>query len=848
MKVLTKTALVIAIAQTLSACNSDSSSPTPEITPDIPEVIVEEVVEDSSDETTLSITQGANVLAENNNDKVWRFAVIPDTQGRDDDDYKQTITHTYDDITLSIDIGYDVNNDDIFDGEGWKIDVSDPYNAFFADENGDPLAEGATPVAIASNERSDTPYDFKHLPALLIDPIVSKIKAEGVSVVLAVGDMTDVRTENEYVEWMNKVANPLTEAGMTVLPVRGNHEIVDGYDWLSWFTTEVDTTDNRSVNNVDNGIDAYTEDDSSNFDQGYKLYQEYPGSLLTDGLANGEIVGYEEIEDLMYYTVQNNTLFIALDFYASDLVSVNYEGTWLLIYDWLKNVLETKGSTVDHIVMFGHEALSTKKRPSVYNYDEYFDYISSLSNADNGESENETEPGILGLDTGQLGYLELQDESSPGLLDNVLNLLSEYKVNYIAGHDHQYSRSLIHPDNTNPSVGFTQIVAGNASWKAYNNRYGIHDKYETGLAQDNFAQVGDYEGTNSQYDKDLTKYEKTNKISFVIVEVNGRQITFKNYYAPVNFSEADMNMGTYWDEAQNAWIQYDKDSSGATVEEIIPIEWSLGDNASYTNDALQRVVSPYESYWTTTKTPDEEGYIGTEAAILDGFNLTYNSVEMLTTDTQDSKQVGVHVNYEDELGTGKGEYTSFANAYNIPREEQAMNELLSLSWFTDNDETTVSDILLINGNLNQDGTYKNTNGFVQASSPSELFFDKDAVETTNPTNVVRDGVITADDEADAMTIAMTAPEGIDLTTLTIGRYNEETGEWEEFLADSCFTETSYSDDFSVMFKSGAGSAPSDVDSSCGTYLWGYNHNNNTVWGFTHKDGRFALIENTVTAE
>jgi len=845
MKNLRKTVLVVAIAQILSACGGSSNS---SITPPNNDTPV--AVEPADITPEVTITKGPNLLSENNSDNVWRFAIIPDTQGGYDDDYTQTITHSYDDdgdnltpdITLSIDIGYDVNNDNIFDGEGWKIDVSDPYNPFFADEDGTPLAAGKTPILIASNLRSDNPYDFKHLPALMIDPIVSKIKAEGVSVVLAVGDMTDLRTENEYVEWMDKVATPLTNAGMAVLPVRGNHEIVDGNDWLSWFTTEVDTTAPKSVNNMDNGIDAYTDEaDSNKYDQGYKLYQQYPGSLLTDGITNGDIVGYEGIEDLMYYTIKNNTLFIAVDFYASDLVSVSYEGTWLLIYDWLKNVLETKGSTVDHIVMFGHEALATKKRPSIYNYDEYFDYISSLDDTTN----DGTEPGILGLDTGQLGYLQLQDESSPGLMDNVLNLLSEYKVNYIAGHDHQYSRSLIHPDASNPSVGFNQIVAGNASWKAYNNRYGANSTYETPLAQDNFVQAGDYEGTNSQYTKQLTKYEKSNKISFVIAEVNGRQITFKNYYAPVNFSEADLTMGTYWDEAQNAWIQYDIDASGKTVEETINIEWNIGDTASFTKDAVQRVVSPYESYWTQTSTPDDEGYIGTQAAILDGYNLTYNSVEVLETDTQGNKQTGDHVNYADELGTSKSEYTTFADANNISRREEAMNELLSLSWFTDTSEVTISDILHIDGNLNQDGTYKNTNGFVQSNSPSTLYYDKDAVETTNPTTVVRNGLIENDDEADAITLAITAPEGVELSSLTIGRYNDTTGEWEEFLDDSCFTETAYSDDFSVMYSSGLGGTPSDVESSCGTYLWGYNFNNNSVWGFTHRDGRFALIMNTV---
>lgn len=841
MKLLHKATLALALAHALSGCDSSSSDST-----------------NNNNDVTSFASSGANLLSENNSENVWRFAVIPDTQGAYDDDYTQTITHSYDDdddpetddVTLEIDIGYDVNNDGIFDGNGWKIDVSDPYNAFFADEYGDPLEDGATPVAIASSERSDNPYDFKHLPALLVEPIVSKIIEEDVSLVLAVGDMTDLRSENEYVEWMDKVADPLTEAGISVLPIRGNHEIVDGYDWLDWITAEVDTDAPKSVNNMDNGIDAYSEADLDIFDQGYKLYQQYPGSLLAEGLASGEIVGFDEIEDLMYYTIVNNTLFIAIDNYASDLVSVTYQGTWLLIQEWLEQVLEEHGSSVDHVVVFGHEPLSAKKRPTLYDYDEYYQYIASLTNEDCDDDDetcsddDSSEPGILGLDTGQLGYLQLQDESSPGLMDDVLNLLSEYKVTYICGHDHQYARSMIHPDSSDTSVGFTQIIAGSASWKAYNNRYGVHDEYESGIAQDNFVQAGDYEGSNSQYTKSLTKFEKSNKISFVIVEVNGRQVTFNNYYAPVNFSEADLTMGTYWDEAQDAWVQYDVDESTAeTVEEIIPIEWSLGDSASYTSDALQRLVSPYESYWTTTSTPDDQGYIGTEAAILDGYNLTYNSHEVLETDTQGNKQTGSDVNYEDELGTSKGEYISFAETYGISRNEDAMNELFSLSWFADEDETTVSDILLIDGNMNQDGSHKSTNGFVQDYSASELYYDKDAVETDNPTNVVRDGVIVdGEDEADAMTLAMTAPEGSNLTSLTIGWYNQASGEWEAFLDDACFTESSYSDDFSVMYESGSGQTPSDVDDSCGTYLWGYNYNNNTVWGFIHTDGRFALIE------
>ncbi|WP_024610716.1 hypothetical protein [Pseudoalteromonas sp. TB64] len=92
MKALTKTALIVVISNALFACGSDNLDSA-------------ENSDQVENETTVSttLTQGANKLAENNSDNVWRFAVIPDTQGRDDDDYKQTITHTYDGITLSLD-------------------------------------------------------------------------------------------------------------------------------------------------------------------------------------------------------------------------------------------------------------------------------------------------------------------------------------------------------------------------------------------------------------------------------------------------------------------------------------------------------------------------------------------------------------------------------------------------------------------------------------------------------------------------------------------------------------------------------------------------------------------------
>lgn len=850
-------------------------------------------------------TQGVNILPEDNGDKVWRFAVFPDTQGRDDDQMK-VYAHTDRDgneLSVSEWIGVDFNGDGYYDagtksqndsvkagdwdedGISYLVNVTDPFHPFIE------TSENGEPIVVAPEDRKDYGPDWKILPYPLTDAVTDKMIELGVDLVLATGDITEYRAESDYVQWMEKVAAPLKAAGISVFPVRGNHEVVNGRNWPAWFTNEQEW-ERQSVNNVYNGINPYDGYEQVDFDQGYQLYKAYSGSLVQEHIASGQSVGFPGAEDLVYYFVNENTLFIGIDFYFAQLYNSAYYGTWITLRDWLTDVITTQGPNVDHVVVYGHEPLSTKKRPQTYIEDIYESYNAqralvqaqveqaqanldaaiasmatdaeitlrqvSLEEATSAYEELD-EPGVIGYDIGQLGYLLLQDDSEPGLAKDILSLFSKYKVTYISGHDHQYARSLIHNDASqkDSSLGFTQIIGGNASWKAYENLYGINDEYETGLFVKNFfdsVSGGDLVNSEGLAYANVTS-ELGKGISFVLVEVNGRQMTTTAYYTPHSLTEVDMNLGAYYDTEANAWCRYSGDymvADSLTVKTCTAVDWQIVDQATHTTDATARIVEPYENYFITTKTPSDEGYIGSEASIVDGYNLTFDA----------------------------------SYAANIDRLEM-MRELLNLSWFTDTNETTVSDVLWISGNQTQDGSYFSEYGDVTlpiidvdtgvlalGEAPSLTYVNRSLVEVNNPTHVSRDGVMTKGtdieaslnpdivngnpsgdgglwthrylsdglDFADAMTIVFTAPEGLEVTDLILARYDNVSASWVPVFAEACYIESGYSEHFSAQYRiSEQHPEGGNEISNCQQRYWGYTKASNTIWGFIHTDGKFALI-------
>ena len=845
-------------------------------------------------------TTGANLL-QAGDDKVLRFAIFPDTQGRDDDQMSVYASVDRDGNTLSVQeyIGVDYNGDGYYDagtesqvnsvkpgdwdedGISYKVNVMDPFHPFIETD------DAGEPIVVAPEDRKDFGPDWKVLPLPLVEAVTDKMIELDVDLVLATGDITEYRAESDYVQWMEKIAGPLTEAGISIFPSRGNHEIVNGRNWPAWFTNEQEW-ERQSVNNVYNDINPYEGYEQVDFDQGYKLYQAYTGSLVQGHLDSGNAVGFPGAEDLVYYFIEDNTMFIAIDFYFAELYSSAYKGTWTVLREWLTQVITANAADVDHVVAFGHEPLSTKKRPQTYQveiYDAYVaeklalekaveeaqevlaaatdpaDILVATSALDEAQSalEEVEEPSLNGYDIGQLGYLKLQDQAEPGLAEDILNLFTEYKVTYIAGHDHQYARSLIHPtaDDKDTANGFMQIIGGNASWKAYEDLYGINEEHETGLFMNNFYDTvtgGDLNNSEGTKYASVTS-DLGNGISFVLVEINGRQITTKAYYADHTLTEVDMNLGAHYDYDKNSWCTFSGDfmvAGSTTTESCEAVDWQVLDESTRTTDATARVVAPDQNYYATSKAKVEDGYIGSEASIIDGYNLTYNS----------------------------------SYAANVDRVER-LRELLTLSWFVDEDETSLSDVLYISGNQTQEGSHFDEYGDVstptidvdggdlaEGDSASLTYVNQNGATVNNPTHATRDGVFKKGtdleaslnpnivdpapssndsnwdgrylqdglDFADAMTLVFTAPEGSELTDLTVGRFDEATQTWVKAFPEECYVETGYSDHFSAYYRLRDQHPESGFQiDNCNQRYWGYVKDSNTIWGFVHTDGKFAVI-------
>jgi len=557
-----------------------------------------------------------------------------------------------------------------------------------------------------------------HAPTLLLDAVVKKLVDEKVDLVLAVGDITDKRRNLEYKEWLQAI-KPLISAGIKVFPVRGNHEIVDGKDWTHW---------------MEDGEDHV----EGHYDSGLKMWNNYMSEFIT--FKNG-VPGMEEVT---YYFIHNHTLFIAIDFYGVHLVENIYGSSWIKIYPWLKEVIERHSSQVEHIIVFGHEPLSTRKRPHAVNDEEYFD----LMNPECGK--------MIRFDISQLGHLALQNRAQPGLMNDVLQLFANYKVQYISGHDHQYSRSLIYPNKSDKMAFFHQIIAGNVSFRNHDNRYGINKQYETGIAQDNFS-------------------GQTKKATILIVEISGRQMTTKYLYAKHNFFPKDQFKRLKWENPQ----------------------WELGDKISYTTDATQYVVPPRGNYWIYSEAKDSR-YLGTNASIFEGYNMTFNSYEAI------------------------GEHLTLSKV-------DHMSKLISLSWFKKNNPNIVSDILLIDGMSQQDGYYADAKGNQIEENP----FVTDQICAGN-----RTGKMDKDDKVDPYVLALSVPKDIVLESVILGHYNESKETWEVAVDMDSFVPTFYSDDFA------RGDIPdhAGVTERSSMKLWGYNYHTHSIWGFVNVEGKFAIIK------
>ncbi|GAM56620.1 hypothetical protein JCM19231_5199 [Vibrio ishigakensis] len=159
---------------------------------------------------------------------------------------------------------------------------------------------------------------------LLQDGLMHRYANEGVELVLAVGDLTNTNTQEEYDHWLRVMNNYTNTNNMKVLPVRGNHE----NEW--WLP-----------------------------DGGSNIYIQNVGHLIEDA---EHLPGYE---NLTYAYKYKNILVISVDVYIHNN---QYEfdsgkSAFVTAFPWMKEMVAKYHDEVDHIILMTHEPLFGRYYP-----------------------------------------------------------------------------------------------------------------------------------------------------------------------------------------------------------------------------------------------------------------------------------------------------------------------------------------------------------------------------------------------------------------------------------------------------------------------------------------------------
>jgi hypothetical protein len=207
---------------------------------------------------------------------------------------------------------------------------------------GEPLAVEPFRIIVAGDGRADypppSPYPFKSprtededgINKVITQEIVQAVLDEKAKMLLWTGDLTNVSEgdpatfERQLVAWRNLV-KPLYDRGVTVLPVRGNHEIV-------WYDPK-DVSDPRKEKDIPDARKIWDKVFSGRF------------ALPANG-PKGE-------RNVSFYDVRDSVLVVGVD---------QYENPHSVNQPWLKRVLDEHKRPFTFV--YGHEpAFSAGRHP-----------------------------------------------------------------------------------------------------------------------------------------------------------------------------------------------------------------------------------------------------------------------------------------------------------------------------------------------------------------------------------------------------------------------------------------------------------------------------------------------------
>ncbi|MDC8831431.1 metallophosphoesterase family protein [Alteromonas gilva] len=505
-----------------------------------------------------------------------------------------------------------------------------------------------------------------------------------------------------------------------------------------------------------------------------------------------DAVHMPDYEWINYYVVRDNVLIFGLAYYNLPIA-----------YSWLKETVESMEG-IDHIVVASHDGLIGAKY---------------------GQTREQIVDGTKG------------DDWVFSVQPQIREFFADHDVIYVQGHEHQYQRSLISaktaltttPSSSTPTGGnyrmdtYTQIMAGNASYKGYEFRYGERELVQMIVAQKNAT---------------MSKGSSHFDVNSSLLTFTDQRIDYASYFAPHTATSND-------------------------ADQDFTAQWHLMDKFSRTKNRCESVIYPNSIpadtrpvlvLQTQYMTNDCYGDDGSYVNLVGGQNNTFNRTDTRTRDMSftpgftraetmnDLIRLNyqwlyqVHESWTPNLNSPVRVIPDYdANELIIPETTIDLKEHVTLSWLPANE--TASDILIISGTQNQTGVYQDDYGVLKnieadtgLSNSQPDGSAKSAI--TLPPTATQDWDISSA-VSDTFAVQFTAPEALDSAALTLGILRD--GEWQAITPDNCIIDSAWSTSY-------LSDTPARNQDCAGTPLVGYDSSfGNRWWVVLNADAEIALI-------
>jgi hypothetical protein len=592
-----------------------------------------------------------------------------------------------------------------------------------------------------------------------VHPLKAVLKhqaAQGVNMVLALGDLTDGGSDIEFAEWRS-VADDYKAQGMEFLPVMGNHETSYAYTY-NW---------------IENMKEFIPED----------------------------AMHMPDYEWVNYYVIRENVMIFGLAYYNLPVA-----------FEWIKESVLANEDKIDHIIVASHDGLIGAKY---------------------GQTREQIVDGTK------------NDDWVYDVQPKIREFFAKRDVIYANGHEHQYQRSLItaktvmqtYPSSSTPTGGnyrmdaYTQIIAGNASYKGYEFRYGERDLVQMIVSQKN--QTDQAEDTG--YD-----------VNSSVLTFNNDRIDYASYFA---------NHTAHSNDASDA---FDAD-------------WKLMDKFSRTTNRCETVIYPNTIHQDTRPVmvlqPDyltNECYAddGTYANLAGGSNDTFNRTDTRERDMgftpgfsrAESLNDLVRLAYQWLYQVHERWSPNLNAAYRVvPDEENGeiiipettidLKEHVTLSW-TPATNATASDVLIVSGTQNQTGMYQDDYGVEKnmeaeaglpysLSGPDLRNIEEGAPKpvVTLPATATKSWDI-SNAVSDSYAVEFTVAESVDASMIELAIKDDD---WLAATPAECVVDSAWDKNYLLT-------APTRPASCDNEMLVGYDADfGNRWWIVLNKDAELALI-------